>query len=344
MDYTNMLDSFGGIIEEDLKRQLKRIAKEGMDYHPSVGQAYKAIEDYLLRGGRRLASCSTLIVYKGYKGQIDDKIVKAGSCIELYRHSILAHDDIVDAEMSRRGGKTLHRLLEEGKDERFGIGSAIFAGNMLYALALESILQSGFDDGKLKDVVSLLSSDYKNVNESQILDLLFEYKEPSIEEWNVMTSKRASSLFRTSMLTGAILASAPAKDRILLEDAAKHIGFAFDIQDDIIDTFASREQYGRDPCGDIAKRKKPLHITLALKKDRKMASIMDSGREIEGDGIKEIQEIIRDCGALDEAKSISRAHAKQAEKLISMTMMNQESKDFFVSFIRYVDQSLDWYK
>ena len=344
MDYTNMLDSFGGIIEEDLKRQLKRIAKEGMDYHPSVGQAYKAIEDYLLRGGRRLASCSTLIVYKGYKGQIDDKIVKAGSGIELYRHSILAHDDIVDAEMSRRGGKTLHRLLEEGKDERFGIGSAIFAGNMLYALALESILQSGFDDGKLKDVVSLLSSDYKNVNESQILDLLFEYKEPSIEEWNVMTSKRASSLFRTSMLTGAILASAPAKDRILLEDAAKHIGFAFDIQDDIIDTFASEEQYGREPGGDILKRKKPLHVILAMQKERTMAAMMSGNHEIAKEDIPGIRELIRGCGALDEAKSISRAHAKEAERLIVLTDMSSDTKEFFIALINYVVESLDWYK
>jgi geranylgeranyl pyrophosphate synthase len=75
-----------------------------------------------------------------------------------------------------------------------------------------------------------------------------------------------------------------------------------------------------------------------------MAMIMDSGREISAESIREIQEIIRDCGALDEAKSISREHARQAENLISMTTMNHESKDFFVSFIRYVDQSLDWYR
>ena len=344
MDYTNMLDSFGSIIEEDLKKQLKHVVKEGMIYHPFVGKAYSAIEDYLLRGGRRLASCSTLIVYKGYMGQIDDKIVKAGSGIEFYRHSILAHDDIVDVEMSRRGGKTLHRLLEEGYDERFGIGAAIFAGNMLYSLALESVLQSGFEDYKLKDVVNLLSSDYRDINESQILDLLFEYKMPSIEEWTVMTSKRASSLFRTSMLTGAILASAPAKDRILLEDAAKHIGFAFDIQDDIIDTFASEEQYGRETGGDILKRKKPLHVILAMQKEGTIASTMRGTIAITREAIPGIRESIRGCGALDEAKSISRAHAKEAERLIVLTDMSKDTKEFFIALINYVEESLDWYK
>ncbi len=344
MDYTNMLDSFGSIIEEDLKQQLKHAVKEGMDYHPFVGKTYSAIEDYVIRGGRRLASCSTLIVYKGYTGQIDDRIVKAGSAIEFYRHSILAHDDIVDIEMTRRGGKTLHRLLEEGYDERFGVGTAIFAGNMLYSLALESVLQSGFEDHKLKDAVDLLSSDYRDLNESQILDLLFEYRTPSPEEWNVMTSKRASSLFRISMLTGAILASAPAKDRVLLETAAEHIGFAFDIQDDIIDTFASEEQYGREPGGDILKRKKPLHVILAMQKEKTIESLMSGEAAIAKEDIPGIKELIRGCGALDEAKSISRAHAKEAERLIVQTDMSSDTKEFFIVLINYVVDSLDWYK
>ncbi len=344
MDYTNMLDSFGSIIEEDLKQQLKYTVKEGMNYHPFVGKTYNAIEDYVLRGGRRLASCSTLIVYKGYTGQIDDKIVKAGSGIEFYRHSILAHDDIVDVEMTRRGGKTLHKLLEEGYDERFGIGAAIFAGNILYSLALESVLKSGFEDHKLKDVVDLLSSDYRGLNESQILDFLFEYKMPSQEEWSVMTSKRASSLFKISMLSGAILASAPAKDRILLERAAEHIGFAFDIQDDIIDTFASEEQYGREPGGDILKRKKPLHVILAMQKEKTIASLMSGKGKIAKEDIPGIRELIRGCGALDEAKAISRAHAQEAKESLVQTDMSSDTKEFFVALIDYVVESLDWYK
>jgi geranylgeranyl pyrophosphate synthase len=344
MDYTRVLDSLGGIIEDDLKKQLKRAAKDGTDYHPFMGEVYEALGEFVLRGGRRLASCSTLIVYRGYTGQIDDKITKACTGIELYRHSILVHDDIVDAEMLRRGGKTLHMLLKEGYDERFGVGSAIFVGDMLYSLAVGAVLESGFDNNKLTDVVRLLSSDYRDVNESQILDLLFEYKEPNVDEWSIMTSKRASSLFRTSMLAGAILASASVKDKMILEDAARHIGYAFDIQDDIIDTFASKEQYGRESGGDIVKRKKPLHMILAMNKDRRVASMMSRDVELTSGAISEIKELIRACGALDEAKSISREHGKEAERLISLTDMDSEAKDFFISFINYVGGSLDWYK
>jgi geranylgeranyl pyrophosphate synthase len=344
MDYTELLDSYGSIIEADLKEQFSKLIENSRGYHPFIAYAYGTLGEFVLRGGRRLSACSTLMVYKGYTNKIDDRIVKVSSGIELYRHSILAHDDIADDETMRRGGKTLQEAFANGRDRHFGNGSAIFAGNILYSLAINSVLASGFDSDRLAEVSGLLSSDYKDINESQILDLLFEYTEPSVEEWRVMAGKRAASLFRTSMLMGAVLAGAPEDDRRILKEAARHIGYAFDIQDDIIDTFASKEQYGRDPCGDINKRKKPLHIIIAMERDPRLASIMKAGSELTEAKVRVIQEIIRSSGALDAAKSISREHSQEAEKAITRTGMNAEAKEFFVSFIRYVDESLDWYR
>lgn len=340
MNYEKVLDDFGYIIENDLGKQLELVVNEGRKYHPFMAEVYEAIHEFVLREGRRLTSCSALMVYKGYAGQIDDNIIRVCSGVELYRHSILIHDDIVDAEDFRRKGLTLHKTFEENYSQRFGIGTALFAGNILYALGLKAVLESGFDSGRLIEVMKLFTSGYKDVNESQILDQLFEYKNPDPSEWKVMASKRAPSLFKASMLAGAILASAPEKDKIILADAVEHIGYAFDIQDDIIDTFASKEQYGREPCGDISKRKKPLHIVLALERDKRLESMIG----ISEINVEDVQNLIRDSGALDAAKSISREHAKEAQRQILLTNMSDEAKDFFVSFIKYVDESLDWYK
>ncbi len=349
MDYTDVLDSYGKIIEEDLERRLDKMVRDGQKYHPFLGDVYDATREFVLRVGRRLSACSTLIVYQGFAGKIDERIVRVCSGIELYRHSILIHDDIVDAEDRRRGGETLHKTIAKGFDERFGVASAMFAGNILYALAIECLLEAGFEQDRTVDAAKLLAAEFRAVNESQVLDMLFEYKDPDVKEWEVMAARRAASLFKASMLVGGVLASAPKKDLELLLDAARHIGFAFDIQDDIIDTFATEEQYGRVPCGDIGKRKKPLHVILALKKekeqkDKRLAAIMQEGRILGDAEIEYVHSLIRESGALDEAKSISREHAGKAEKLIFKTGMNQDAKDFFISFIRFVDDSLDWYK
>lgn len=340
MNYEDVLDEFGLLIEDDLKSQLELAVNESREYHPFMADVYDTIQEFVLREGRRLASCSTMMIYKGYNGQIDDRIIRACSGVELYRHSILIHDDIVDVEDLRRGGETLHRIFGKVYGERFGIGTALFAGNMLYSLALKAVLQSGFEPDRLKEALSLFSSEFTAVNESQILDQLFEHKKPNLSEWKVMASKRASSLFKASMLTGAIFASAPEEDKSTLAGAAEHIGYAFDIQDDIIDTFATTEQYGRDPCGDISKRKKPLHIVIAMENDSSLASLIGCSHVDVG----VVQNLIRDCGALDTAKSISRDHAKEAHRLISLTGMSGEAKEFFISFIDYVDESLDWYR
>jgi len=344
MDNLIMFDEMGGIIESELRSQLSRALSRGEEYHPFIGEVWRALQEYVQRPGRRIASCSTMIVYQGFSGRRDDQIARVCAGIELYRHSILVHDDIADAEMCRRGGKTLHRLLDDGRGGSFGTGAAIFAGNMLYSLALNAVLQSGFEPEGILEVVDLLSSGNKDVNESQILDLEFEHKKPDVDEWRAMAGKRAASLFETSMLSGAVLASAPPQDRLLLRKAARHIGYAFDIQDDIIDTFASKEQYGREPGGDLLKRKKPLHVVLAMQKEKSQPFILDKEGSIDEKDIPRIRDRIRESGALDEAKFISREHGEEAKRLISSTGMSGDAKGILIELIDYVVNSLDWYK
>jgi geranylgeranyl pyrophosphate synthase len=57
-----------------------------------------------------------------------------------------------------------------------------------------------------------------------------------------------------------------------------------------------------------------------------------------------IRKLLRDSGGLDAAKQASRKHAKQAKALMTQTSLTEDIKDFFSSFIGYIEESLDWYK
>ncbi len=348
MGWEETLDQYGVLIEEKLKGFLGETINAARVYHPFIGKVYSNIEGFMLRKGKRLASCSTLLTYKGYTGSVDDRILRVCIGMELYRHCILAHDDLIDRDALRRGGKTLHRLFAEGYNRRMGEGTAVFIGDILYAQALQCLITSGFPQEKLSRTVRLLSEGYYMVNESQILDLLFEYKEPNVDEWYSMASRRAASLFKVTILTGAVLGNAPEKDLQVLEEAAVHVGYSFDIQDDIIDTFASREQYGRPPGGDLIRGKKPLHIvyTLRLANQKQLDILKDliNKRHISQKNLEEVRAIISKCGALEAAKEESRKHAERAKALIAQTGLSGETKGFFASFISYIEESLDWYK
>ncbi len=342
------MDHYTTVISGKLEKHFKSLKDAAKRYHPFMLKTYENLEEYVLRKGKRLASCSTLIVYKGYTGEVDEKIFNVCVGIELYRHCILIHDDLVDEDEVRRGGKSFHKLFPDVHGPRFGGGIAIFTGDAMYALSLEAILKSGFGGEALDKVIQLLVKDYRDVNESQGLDLLFEHKEPDVEEWYTMASKRASSLFKTTLLTGAILGDAPEEDMRVLEEAAANIGYAFDIQDDIIDTFATEQQYGRPPGGDMARGKKPLHLIYALRAagpdELKVIKNILSKGEITSENLETMRAMIRKTGALGAAKERSIEHARKAIELIDRTKMSEKSKEFFTAFIDYIVQSLEWYK
>jgi len=351
MSWEKTLDKYGAVIEKGLRTFLDETVKEANDYHPFIEKVYSDIEEFVLRKGKRLASCSTLLVYKGYTGEVDEKILKVCVGVELYRHAILVHDDLVDMDDTRRGGSTLHKKFMTSYsqcDNRLGDGAAVFAGNIAYALAIRAIMESGFPQEAVNMVLRLTSEGYRDVNESQILDLLFEQKDVSVDEWTVMASKRAATLFIVTLLTGAILAGAPEADLSLLSDAAENMGYSFDIQDDIIDSFAKKEDYGRSTCLDLSKNKKPLHIVHALhSKDPKTSEALKCllGKQFLSFEEKDLaRKLLKESGGLDAAKQTSKKHAKQARALITKTNLTEDIKEFFNSFILYIEESLNWYK
>jgi geranylgeranyl diphosphate synthase type I len=351
MSWEKTLDRYGAVIEEHLKTFLDKAVEEAADYHPFIEKVYGDIEEFVLQKGKRLASCSTLLTYKGYSGTVDEKILDVCVGIELYRHAILVHDDIVDMDDQRRGGSTLHKKFTDSYspyNTRFGEAAAIFTGNIAYALAVRAIIDSGFPEETVNRVLLLLSEGYRAVNESQILDLLFEYKDVDVDEWRVMAGKRAASLFKVTLLAGAFLGDAPEKDVLLLGEAAENMGYSFDIQDDIIDSFAPKDEYGRSPCLDISKNKKPLHIIYALNsEDQNKSEALKCllGKEFLSIGEVELaRKLLRESGGLDAAKQASRKYAEQAKALITQTSLAEDVKEFFSSFIGYIEESLNWYK
>jgi geranylgeranyl pyrophosphate synthase len=317
MDFNTTLDEYQGRIDDALAEFFNSRIVEAQEYHPFMERVYSKLREYVLRKGKRLMSASVLLTYKGYTGKIDDKALRACIAIELYRHGILIHDDMADGDEMRRGGKSFHRIFDEK--------IALFAGNILNALAFKVLSEL---DARSLD--SLLQ-DYQYVNESQILDYDFEGKIPEVKEWQIMASKRAASVFRATMLTGAILAGAGKTELKKLEDAAFHIGTAFDIQDDIIGLYELKTT-------DVMRKKKPLHICYAYKFCKDFDKVLKSG------DVWKIKDKVRECGALDAAKRDSKEHAREAVGLIEQTRMSKKAKDFYVSFINYISDSLDWYE
>ena len=71
MNWEEILNNYGALIEEQLRTFFTETVKEAETYHQFVSKVYTDIEKFVLRKGKRLASCSTLLTYKGYTGVVD---------------------------------------------------------------------------------------------------------------------------------------------------------------------------------------------------------------------------------------------------------------------------------
>ena len=359
MSVEETLIEYGELIEKETLKFLKDNIVEAKKYHPFIKETFELLKDYIFRPGKRLASISTLLIYKGYKRKVKNEILKVCAGLEIYRHSILIHDDLVDLDDMRRGEPSIHKLFENLLEKRYGKNSeasrgfrsfgesmAVFTGNILLTLAFKSINKAGFDRDLTLRVIDVLNKDFQFVNESQILDLLFEFSHPNKNEWEIMASKRASQLFKTTLTIGAILAKIPEKELKMVEECGSHIGFAFDIIDDIIGAFTTEEVYGRPATGDIILGKKPLHVTIALdkassNKKQRLLEILKNKTKTE-DEILEAKNIMREYG-LTEAKQVARNHATEAIKILEQLKIDEKTKHEFKQFVNYVAENLDWY-
>jgi geranylgeranyl pyrophosphate synthase len=304
-----------------------------------VGDLYDSISEFVLRGGKRIASFSTLLVCRGYDFHDTRSLAAVCEGLEFYRHSILVHDDLVDDDALRRGSPTLHRKYSDRRDSRLGIGAAVLAGNIMFCLGIDRVLDSGLLPQTANRVVGEIIEANQRVNESQSLDLLMEGTEADLGTWQAMASKRAASLFSATMRVGGIMSGAQA-DLDALGDAGAEMGYVFDIQDDIIDTFASREDYGRNVGSDLKTLKRPLHVVLALQRatEEEKAVFYSPSSDLE-----RVKEIMTRTGAVEEAKAIAEEHAGRALALIQATGMRPETKGLFEALMAYMGKSLRWY-
>ena len=81
------------------------------------------------------------------------------------------------------------------------------------------------------------------------------------ERLNYIHLNKTAALLEASMMIGAILAGASAEYVKKLEEIARKVGLAFQIQDDILDVTSSFEELGK-PIGSDEKNQKVTYITL----------------------------------------------------------------------------------
>jgi geranylgeranyl diphosphate synthase type II len=104
------------------------------------------------------------------------------------------------------------------------------------------------------------------VCEGQQYDMSFETQNSvEISAYLKMIELKTSVLIAGGLKMGALIGGASNEDANELYEFGRNIGIAFQLQDDILDTFGDPEKFGKKVGGDIAQNKKTFLLLSSIK-------------------------------------------------------------------------------
>lgn len=220
----------------------------------------EAMEYNLMAGGKRIRPMLMRETYEMFGGT-SEVIEPFMAAIEMIHTYSLIHDDLpaMDNDDYRRGRKTTHIV--------YGEAMGILAGDALLNYAFETASKAFDMDrehsyliGKALQILAKKAGIYGMIG-GQVVDIASSGEKIEKDVLNFIYDLKTGALIEAAMMIGATLAGADEKEIEMIETAAKKVGLAFQIQDDILDVTSTKEVLGK-PIHSDEKNEKTTYVTL----------------------------------------------------------------------------------
>ena len=250
-----------GQMMKERREEAERILK---DYLPPIDGLQKTVLEAMaysvLAGGKRLRPLMMLESYRLFGGS--EKVIEPfAAAIEMIHTYSLVHDDLpaMDNDKYRRGKLTTHA--------KYGEAMGILAGDGLLTYAFEtagaafSMTDEPARVGSAMQVLAQKAGIYGMLG-GQVIDVESEgTTDMTLEKITQIHTLKTAALMESALMIGAILAGATRHQIDQMEQVARNVGIAFQIQDDILDVTSTQEVLGK-PIGSDERNAKTTYVTL----------------------------------------------------------------------------------
>ena len=225
---------------------------------------YEPIIYSMSGGGKRIRPALLLLCCEAFGGRVQDAL-PAAAAVEMFHNFTLLHDDIMDNAAVRRGKASV--------PARWGENVAILSGDAMMIYSYQLLRQ--VPEPKLARIMEIFTSMALQVCEGQQYDMDFETRRKvSVVEYMHMIELKTSVLLGGAAMIGATLGEASEEDCRKIYRYALELGLAFQLQDDMLDSYGTEKELGKKIGGDILEGKKTclmLHaMSRAAEKDREI--------------------------------------------------------------------------
>ncbi|MDR2286402.1 MAG: polyprenyl synthetase family protein [Prevotellaceae bacterium] len=313
---------------EDIKELVEKSLK-GIQFPDGPSELYAPVAYNLSIGGKRIRPILALLSCNLFTDRITDKCILPATGLEIFHCFTLVHDDIMDKADMRRNQPSIHK--------KWNVNTAILSGD---AMCIESYkLLCYAETTKIPDILHNFNKAALNVCEGQQCDMNYENKTIITEEdYLRMIELKTAALIAVSIKIGAIMGGASSSDIDRLAKLGLNLGLAFQIQDDILDSYSDSKKIGKDTGLDIANNKKTYLLTSAIRlakgdQKKQLISLLNDKEITFEQKYAEIKEIYDSLKVKDLADAKVKEYFSTVEDELKAVDVKQERKYYFKEFI-----------
>lgn len=220
-------------------------------------------------GGKRLRPILCLAAYEAAGGKRLEDAVPVAAALECIHTYSLIHDDLpaMDDDDLRRGKPTSHKV--------FGEATAILAGDGLLTEAFKILARPGTTlPAEAKRAIIERIADAaggRGMVGGQLFDMRHEKQQPTLDSLRRIHTLKTGRLLTAAVEVGALAAGTAVEALKPFTDYGYHLGFAFQIVDDVLDVTGGAE-LGKTPKSDLKQGKATFVTLLGVEASRRQAT------------------------------------------------------------------------
>ncbi len=284
---------------------------------------------YPARDGGKLLRPSLLLFVGEELGVSIGSAMPAAVALEMVHAFSLIHDDIQDADRTRRGRAAAWTL--------WGIPQAINAGDLLHALAVREALRSG------RQAAQRLLDATATMIEGQSEDLSFESQRVALQAYLEMIDKKTGALITAALEMAGLIADADPKVLSTLGRLGHAMGRAFQIQDDLLGIWGDAEVLGKPSGSDIRRRKKAYPAVLAFERAtgrdlELLSNVYMQEAPIEEDQVDQVVELMTRLDVRQSGREGVHAAAARATEALDDLPLSREGRAKLHALLEYLER------
>ncbi|WP_314424231.1 polyprenyl synthetase family protein [uncultured Microbacterium sp.] len=307
------------VTHEDMGTQVEEVLRQRFTAHSENAQAYGSEFASLWRsaathalGGKLVRPRLLLDIHRALAPvptiEQASAAIDVATHIELLHYAFLLHDDVIDGDLTRRRGPNLIGALaaeSPGSTEEASLhwarSSAILMGDLLLSAAVMGFARADLSQPTRLRLLDLVEQTILETVAGEHTDVALSHGivAPDLHTvLNMSVYKTATYSFSLPLRAGAMLAGASSSAEDALHLVGRHLGLAYQLQDDLLCVFGDHRVHGKDAFSDLREGKETAIIAYA----RSTPAWSRIERAFGSDDLTmqqatEIRDRLRECGA-----------------------------------------------